>query len=568
MSSISRRGIFNPIKGGFKPRRITVARRNNAQAVGQRIINRVNKKRRIRARRQGIEMNRADGGFKPMLSRRKVQQVAVNYYAYLKAIRVPDAGYEMMYVFEDANTEQTAYAFELNTKLAGCTEFQNYLNISEQYKVFGVNISIDVNRIANAGDILPKMILYYDTDKITTKNPLTANNVMSLIMHTPGTKNYNVSLNKRNMNPEYIGWLATDKVYDCKLRLHIGNTSNIFLNGNPEYVRLGTVKITFNVKFRLRDQQSAVTEFQTIQQKIEAKGIDLNDYIKDKKEEFKIVNKDRISLGIPYSPKKKKKEKEDRFTENNLILHDSLSSNQIMNRMNKRADVWNTLMKNCICFGIEIDDLNDGDFNFSLHQLRILHDRIKEKINKMDTYKSSDFKRIQVIIECFAQFSNENKKVIEMVNDLKDTYDTNKDLCHSIKEEEPKIEDYTKKILTHNQDLKDDKEVEKHKKEIENLKKQYADAKLRLKLDGWSAQVSRNEIYKDHLRQKALWQEERLKRQEEERFKKLPFYNATDQLIHMDRMKLHDKHIEELNNIKSKEEWDNWVKAFGDELYQ
>jgi uncharacterized protein (UPF0297 family) len=115
------------------------------------------------------------------------------------------------------------------------------------------------------------MLMYYETEKIAVRYPKTANNVMSWSMVNPGTKNYNVHLNSRTIPKEFIGWLNSSTSYDTRIYLTIGQIDKIWLSGDPEYVKLGTVKITFNVKFRLRDQAAEINrkdENMTIQQKI------------------------------------------------------------------------------------------------------------------------------------------------------------------------------------------------------------------------------------------------------------------------------------------------------------
>jgi len=219
-----------------------------------------------------MEINRAEGGFKNMLPVRKVKQIAINKYYNLVAHKVSNS---YVYGVDSGSQQSFGYYLNLQTELASAQEMIDYLKISDQYKVIGVNVNTDIDRIPNAGDILPKLLMYYDTDMFTTAYPLTASNVMHLSISNNGNKNYNVLLNRNTIPKDFNGWIASSTAYNTKVRLHIGQANNCYLYGDPENdTRLGTIKITFNVKFRLRDQnfdESKIKDL-TIQQKIE-KGI-------------------------------------------------------------------------------------------------------------------------------------------------------------------------------------------------------------------------------------------------------------------------------------------------------
>jgi len=259
-------------------------------------------RRNRRIRRSGMEINRAEGGFKNMLPTRKVKQIAINKYYNLVAHKVNNS---YVYGVDSGSQQSFGYFLNLQTELAGAQEMIDYLKISDQYKVIGININTDIDRIPNAGDILPKLLMYYDTDMFTTAYPLTASNVMHLSISSNGNKNYNVLLNRNTIPKDYIGWIASSTAYNTKLKLHIGQANNCYLYGDPENdTRLGTIKVTFNVKFRLRDQNFDETKAgnMTIQQKIE-KGIFVDeprykevavqtDEIEDKK-----VETNEISIG-------------------------------------------------------------------------------------------------------------------------------------------------------------------------------------------------------------------------------------------------------------------------------
>jgi hypothetical protein len=201
-----------------------------------------------------------------MLPRRKVMQIAINKYFNLVAHKLNNS---YVYGVDSGTSQSFAYYLNLQQELASCQEMIDYIKMADQYKVIGININTDIDRVPQAGDILPKLLLYYDTDKYTTAYPKTASNVMHLSVTNTGNKNYNVLLNRNTIPKDFIGWIDTATAYNTKIQLNIGQANQAYLSQNPDAdTRLGTIKVTFNVKFRLRDQQYNVTknEGKTIQQ--------------------------------------------------------------------------------------------------------------------------------------------------------------------------------------------------------------------------------------------------------------------------------------------------------------
>jgi len=265
-------------------------------------------------RRNGIEINRAEGGFKRMLPNRKTVQIAINRYFNLEAVKQSDNSY--IYGF---NAPFTSFSVRKNlTAFIDNEEFNDYLAISDQYKVFGINVNIDINRIPQAGDVLPKLLLYYDTDNYVTEYPLTASNVMHLSVTQTGNKNYNVRFNKANINKDYIGWRNSQDAYNTKIELCATSASQAFISGNPDYVRLGTIKVTYNVKFRLRDRKLNVTKKDKVEDKKDIKEDDLS-------KSFEEVNSSLNKCNnVLYKLKNKLKNKKDEKMEDLQKKYDDL----------------------------------------------------------------------------------------------------------------------------------------------------------------------------------------------------------------------------------------------------
>jgi hypothetical protein len=166
---------------------------------------------------------------------------------------------------------------------------------------------------------------------------------------------------------------------------------------------------------------------------------------------------------------------------------------------------------------VDLYGLEDHDYNFSLNQLVTLHDRIKTALYcKKGKYNQEDMKRLQVVIECFSKFHNNNRKIVELTNDLWDFYDKIKDF-NRINEKEPNLIDYKNKLYTHNQEakdqqLKEEKLDKRYDEKIQAIKKN----ELIKEMDRRDYYDSRSRGYQDYLNNKLQLQEDRLMRKEKQ----------------------------------------------------
>lgn len=388
-------------------------------------------------RRNGIEVNRAEGGFKRMLPNRKTVQIAINRYFNLEAVKQSDNSY--IYGF---NASFTSFSVRKNlTAFIDNDEFNDYLAISDQYKVFGINVNIDINRIPQAGDILPKLLLYYDTDNYVTEYPLTASNVMHLSLTQPGNKNYNVRFNKANINKDYIGWRNTQDAYNTKIELCATSASEAFITGNPDYVRLGTIKVTYNVKFRLRDRKLNVSKKDKVENKV--KDIKEDDINKSFEEVNSSLNK---CNNVLYKLKNKLKNKKDENMADLQKKYDDLK-NKFVIVMRK----VNNIRKR---FKIKDQKLIDKQKNFVIKQhFKKLDKEVKPKIELEDNIIDNKIDKLED-----SKIEEDNRglnqsSILRFVEQVNKDYDDYKDL---------------KKI---DQDIKDDNMKKKKKKKNKGLKK-------------------------------------------------------------------------------------------------
>jgi hypothetical protein len=237
----------------------SVLRRLGGIDIGTSLSNRSRTRTRRSARgnirsraRKGLEINRAEGGFKRITLPTKTLGIGINLYGRLLAQKIGN-NWEYRLGMESDNYAGREY-LNLTNYLNDSSEFIERLQTSSQYKVLGVNISLGYNRIPAAGDCLSKLILFYNTDKITVNSPRIQTNTMELNMNTTGTKNFNIRLNRSNIKEEHCGWLDSIGLYPAKLLLHVSAMDANFLSESVQTtLTLGTIKITFNVLTRIQD---------------------------------------------------------------------------------------------------------------------------------------------------------------------------------------------------------------------------------------------------------------------------------------------------------------------------
>jgi hypothetical protein len=181
--------------------------------------------RRRRRNRNGIEINKAEGGFKNITIPFRTQGIGINTYGRIVATHVGD---NWEYGFQPESDNYATHAeFNLIHMLNNSTEFKTRLQTTSQYKLLGVRICIMNNRIPEAKDTLSKLLVYVNTSKVIVIDPKVQNNVMQLNMNSIGTKNYNFNVNATNMPKDYIGWLNGDDLYRGNIYMHFSAMDRI-----------------------------------------------------------------------------------------------------------------------------------------------------------------------------------------------------------------------------------------------------------------------------------------------------------------------------------------------------
>jgi hypothetical protein len=240
---------FGPIDYGMP---ISVG--NRMRRTGRNVVARLRKRRLPRNKKGGLELNKADGGFKNIVNTGSISTFGVNVYGRIYASQGQGGiwGYKLA-------TEKSNYSLQdvisLTELLNDSNEFKNKLKLSSQYKVVNVLMSFDYTRVPSAKDVLPRLLLYPTMDKIDIQDPRREKNVMNISMSKMGVKNFNFNINKRNTKIENLTWQDAIHLWNGTLLLNIDQQDDVKIDVDEGVysVNLGTFKITFTIKIRSQD---------------------------------------------------------------------------------------------------------------------------------------------------------------------------------------------------------------------------------------------------------------------------------------------------------------------------
>jgi hypothetical protein len=219
---------------------------------GNIITTRTNRRNQRRRNRKGMEINRAEGGYKNITLPYRMQSIGINTYGRLAIVKVGDS---WNYAFQPQNDNYANHEeYNIMTMLNDSTEFKDRLKTTSQYKVESVSIAIFNERIPEGGDKLSRLLAYVNTTKVSVLQPKIQNNVMRLNMNSIGTKLYNFRLTDESIGKDFTGWFDGDDLYTGNVYLHVQSEDiNIIKDTTETTVILGTVKITFHVLTRIQD---------------------------------------------------------------------------------------------------------------------------------------------------------------------------------------------------------------------------------------------------------------------------------------------------------------------------
>jgi hypothetical protein len=256
-----------------------------------------NRRNRRRSNRNGIEINRAEGGRKAITLPYRTQSIGVNLFGRLLIQKIGEAWYYRIGMEKDnyAGRDYIDIAEYLNFS----DEFRDRLQVSSQYLIKGISVTISYDRVPSAKDRLSTLLLYYDTDKITVQSPRIQPNVMSLKMNMIGTKNFNIRLNRQNTKVDDLGWQDAAYLYAAKFNLHVNSIDENYMEEqNETTIILGSIKISIEVLTRISDY---------MRPNAPAKKIDLEEKVKELTQELEAM---KVSLVPKQLPPIKEEEEE------------------------------------------------------------------------------------------------------------------------------------------------------------------------------------------------------------------------------------------------------------------
>lgn len=199
----------------------------------------------------GIEVNKADGGWKsPSFNGRVIGQT-INMKFLLIANRYQDFEYYVGTSNDDMSKE-----LNIQSRLNNNDEFLNLRKQALQYKVKNICVSINYDRVPKAGERWNKLMITPETDLIEDDDPLLNKNTMQLDMTKNGTKNYNFRITRKNTEYDNSGWIIGQAQFSGLIKLHFSeldmNIGDDEATTFPKSV-LGTIQVAVRVVYVHKD---------------------------------------------------------------------------------------------------------------------------------------------------------------------------------------------------------------------------------------------------------------------------------------------------------------------------
>lgn len=216
-------------------------------------------RRRIRRKRNQIEINKAEGKNKIITDFGPIRRIAINSYS---AIYVQQD--TLYYILQNSLKR----VFNFQEDLRASQEFQNWKYRAAAFKFETVCISFNYNRIPNGGEKFAKILLTISSDMIPfVDNPDKNRNSMIWDMSHNGTKNFNFRITNRNTEKINQEWQNPDSDWSGVLKCSISEVDQASTRVKPDTelgedfpIKIGELKITYRIAFRLTDTSFAVRE--------------------------------------------------------------------------------------------------------------------------------------------------------------------------------------------------------------------------------------------------------------------------------------------------------------------
>lgn len=217
------------------------------------VITQTKRRRNLRKKRGGLEINKAEGGYKSIVRTGAVRHLAINEYARMYLDK-QGSSYEYKFYLKSDGYASGSSSINITSLINNSDEFNDWCTAATQYKVYGVRFSFDYTRVPESGDAMARLLMSVQTDKCNVVEPDIERNVMNLDMSRNGVKNFNFNMNRRNTNVDNLGWTDTSDYYSARCILRVVGQDLTFLKDTTQLqVFLGTIKISIMTKVRLRD---------------------------------------------------------------------------------------------------------------------------------------------------------------------------------------------------------------------------------------------------------------------------------------------------------------------------
>jgi hypothetical protein len=253
-----RKGYPVPLNTGNRIPGTAIANRNtNKTRVSQAGERRGNR----RTFGRPLEINRAEGGFKSVVTRGRLVPIVINTYGRLTYYHQGNNVFQPLFQLESDNYTSSSDNINVSSEMNISDEFTENRKRSEEYRVTNVCLSIDYNRVPQAGDRVSKLLLTTVCDKLdqTLQTEMKKeNNVMMLSMSANGVKNYNTKLDVRTTEVANLNWQNSNYTWPgvWKIRMSQQDITTLTRLNDEAYIVLGTWKLSIRVLFRLTDLQN------------------------------------------------------------------------------------------------------------------------------------------------------------------------------------------------------------------------------------------------------------------------------------------------------------------------
>lgn len=248
------KGYPVPLNLGNRIKGVPIA--NNSKTITKR-----KNRRKAISNRQGIEINRAEGGFKNVVTSGRLVPITINTFGRVTYYHQSNNEFIPEFQLESNNYTTHTNIIDVADELNNAAEFTENRKKSDQYQVISVALTIDYNRIPQGGDRVAKLLLMTETDKqegLLQYEMKRENNIMKLGMGSNGVKNYNTKVTPVTTSPENRAWQSSQYTWGGTWKIKISQVDDTVLTRlhDEAYMTLASWKLSVKVLFRITDMNN------------------------------------------------------------------------------------------------------------------------------------------------------------------------------------------------------------------------------------------------------------------------------------------------------------------------